>query len=220
MIMKDLSSTVTFIKQIVHSGLPYAHFASTVPSWRICFNSPTVPYASHTVPWRQSVSTDWSLAGSGRIQLRTRPMRLTPLMCCPFWQVAETFAFGVDASGKAVAPPGAGHAPADPAGPASTTPLSELARLDTCVTVVDASNLLDNLHSLQTLKVCARVGSLDLAGCVIVAMATLQSQCLRVSRSIDPRGPKYYFLVSVPAFWGRFGQFQARLGLLMPELCY
>jgi hypothetical protein len=33
-------------------------------------------------------------------------------------------------------------------------PLAELARLDTCVTVVDASALLDNLASLQTLKVC------------------------------------------------------------------
>ncbi len=32
-------------------------------------------------------------------------------------------------------------------------PLAQLARLDTCVTVVDASNLLDNLHSLQTLRV-------------------------------------------------------------------
>jgi hypothetical protein len=31
-------------------------------------------------------------------------------------------------------------------------PLAELARLDTCVTVVDASALLDNLASLQTLK--------------------------------------------------------------------
>jgi hypothetical protein len=78
------------------------------------------------------------------------------LMCCPSWQVAETFAFGVDASGKAVAPPEAGHGPADPAAPA-TRLLSDLARLDTCVTVVDASNLLDNLHSLQTLKVCTRV---------------------------------------------------------------
>jgi hypothetical protein len=75
--------------------------------------------------------------------------------CCPSWQVAETFAFGVDASGKAVAPGGA-DPDADPAAPA-TTPLSELARLDTCVTVVDASNLLDNLHSLQTLKVRARM---------------------------------------------------------------
>lgn len=30
---------------------------------------------------------------------------------------------------------------------------AQLARLDTCVTVVDASNLLDNMLSLQTLKV-------------------------------------------------------------------
>lgn len=32
-------------------------------------------------------------------------------------------------------------------------PLRELARLDTCVTVVDAASLLENMHSLQTLKV-------------------------------------------------------------------
>ena len=38
-------------------------------------------------------------------------------------------------------------------GPSSTQPLSSLARLDTCVTVVDAAQLVDNLHSLQTLKV-------------------------------------------------------------------
>ncbi|GFH29839.1 CobW C-terminal domain-containing protein, partial [Haematococcus lacustris] len=74
--------------------------------------------------------------------------------------VAETFTFSLDAEGKAHAPDtgpgtaaGAGVPSASVKAAASALrPLTELARLDTCVTVVDASHLLDNLASLQTLK--------------------------------------------------------------------
>eukprot|EP00798_Chlamydomonas_sp_ICE-L_P032715 gene32715-3600_t len=72
-------------------------------------------------------------------------------------QVAETFAFGLNAQGSAVAPDfddnhhGHDHdSAAELKGP--VRPLKELARLDTCVTVVDASNLMENLHSIETIK--------------------------------------------------------------------
>ncbi len=72
--------------------------------------------------------------------------------------------YSLDEAGEAVAPPPAHRAgptagPPAAAGGAGATgaaqalrPLSSLARLDTCVTVVDASSMLDRLHSLQTLK--------------------------------------------------------------------
>ena len=89
-------------------------------------------------------------------------------------QVAETFSFAVDpgtlrfvddaASAMIALSKGVGDTEGGPRPPEGGKPpaariaavgeaLGDLARLDTCVTVVDASNLLDNLHSLQTLKV-------------------------------------------------------------------
>ncbi|MEW5311596.1 MAG: hypothetical protein WDW38_003296 [Sanguina aurantia] len=66
-------------------------------------------------------------------------------------QVAETFTFAL---------PGASGEEAAPAAPGLPS-LSDVARLDTCVTVVDASNLLFNLHSLQTLKERESEGHVD-----------------------------------------------------------
>ncbi len=97
-------------------------------------------------------------------------MRLSPQPIDPWLpQVAETFAFSLDEEGHVVAPvqPDAAAGSAGGSAPAAAAaeqkggggkggvlqPLSQLARLDTCVTVVDASNLLDNMESLQTLKV-------------------------------------------------------------------
>lgn len=54
-------------------------------------------------------------------------------------QVAETFAFNADQESPSPAGPG-------------VTPLQDLARLDTCVTVVDAASLWENFASLETLK--------------------------------------------------------------------
>ncbi|GLI65240.1 hypothetical protein VaNZ11_008725, partial [Volvox africanus] len=84
-------------------------------------------------------------------------------------QVAETFEFPLDGSDPAAAlaleaaAAAAGAAVvhgsdsvngADGAANSLSAPrrLADVARLDTCVTVVDAANLLDNLHSLETLK--------------------------------------------------------------------
>ncbi|KAG2495666.1 hypothetical protein HYH03_006266 [Edaphochlamys debaryana] len=74
-------------------------------------------------------------------------------------QVAETFEFPLDGSDPAAAlaleeAAAAARAAADPSAPPPDRParLSDVCRLDTCVTVVDASNLLDNLHSLETLR--------------------------------------------------------------------
>ncbi|EFJ42055.1 hypothetical protein VOLCADRAFT_97965 [Volvox carteri f. nagariensis] len=76
-------------------------------------------------------------------------------------QVAETFEFPLDgsdpaaalaleaAAAAAVAANDDVAAAAPAAGPRR---LADVARLDTCVTVVDAANLLDNLNSLETLK--------------------------------------------------------------------
>ncbi len=83
-------------------------------------------------------------------------------------KVAETFEFPLDGSDPAAAlaleVATAARRAADSAtastsaapvpGPADAPRrLADVARLDTCVTVVDAASLLDNLHSLETLKV-------------------------------------------------------------------
>ncbi|KAG2438855.1 hypothetical protein HXX76_005395 [Chlamydomonas incerta] len=79
-------------------------------------------------------------------------------------QVAETFEFPLDGSDPAAAlaleaaaqaragAAGAGMGAAGAPGAGVVRRLADVARLDTCVTVVDAANLLDNLHSLETLK--------------------------------------------------------------------
>eukprot|EP00983_Pelagomonas_calceolata_P114596 1160111-Pelagomonas_calceolata.AAC.8 len=102
---------------------------------------------------------------------------LASLLCTKVWckhalllalQIAETFVYSLDEAGGAVAPDLSVAKRTEPGGEVGASagatntptqsqsqalrPLSSVARLDTCVTVVDASNMLDRLHSLQTLK--------------------------------------------------------------------
>jgi hypothetical protein len=70
-------------------------------------------------------------------------------------QVAETFAFEIDAAEKATEKGGRQAASSKAAAAAATPPLRSLmdvARLDTCVTVVDAASFHANLSSIEELQ--------------------------------------------------------------------